>query len=99
MKAIDKRKHEWLRIKLFKLAQHSANPETREAAADALLALQQQYETYQEMIEQLKDCISTYEEMQKYFRSDLVVPALREERKERNAIKYSVRDFQLMAIK
>lgn len=99
MKAIDKRKHEWLRIKLFRLAQDAADSEAREAAADALRALLQQYETYQEMIEQLKDCISAYEEMQKNFRSDLVAPALREEHKERKATKYSVRDFQLMAIK
>ncbi|PRD56114.1 hypothetical protein [Sphingobacterium gobiense] len=96
MKAITKREHETLQAKLMQVARDAESPETRHTAEEALLALQEQYQAYHEMIEQLKTCIMEYRELQKSLRSDILVPALREERK---ATKYSVRDFQLMVTK
>lgn len=99
MKAITKREHEALQAKLIRLAHDAENPEIRQVAEEGLVALQQKYEVYHEMIEQLKICIVEYGELQKNMRSDILVPALREERKERKTTKYRIRDFQLMAAK
>lgn len=96
MKAITTREHETLQAKLMQLARDAENPETRQAAEEGLVVLQQQYEAYHEMVAQLKACMVEYRELQKSLRSDILVPALRQERK---ATKFNVRDFQLMATK